>query len=433
MDVKLTDAGPCRKVLEVRAPAEDVAGTYSETLAAYARSAKLPGFRPGKAPLKVVEKHYAREIADDAKDRVVPKLYREALAQKGLTPVAIVEVQEVTFDKERGVDFRVTVDVAPEFKLPKYHQIPVVAQPVNVGDEQVDGAIQRMQERFARFQPVSGRVAHANDLLRVDYDATCDGKPVVEMLPDDRQMGEARDFLLFLGEPEFLPGFKEALIGVEANGEREITVAFPEDFGAKPLAGRSALYRVRVKEIQERLLPPLEGEFLKMLGVETEAALRERMLTDLRETAQRQEEGRQKDEIARYLLAQTEFDLPQSVVEQETRLAVRSMVQEISRRGASREQIVEQQDKIVSSATQTSTERVKLSYILNRIAREEQVEVDAAEVDARIREMAVRYPMTPERLREELDKRDAMSGVEGDVRAEKTLVLLLREAKIKTE
>lgn len=105
---------------------------------------------------------------------------------------------------------------------------------------------------------------------------SCDGALVVELLPDDRQMGEARDFLLFLGEPEFLPGFKEALIGVEANGEREITVAFPEDFGAKPLAGRSALYRVRVKEIQERLLPPLEGEFLKMLGVETEAALRQR-------------------------------------------------------------------------------------------------------------------------------------------------------------
>ncbi|MCE9614954.1 MAG: trigger factor [Lentisphaerae bacterium] len=431
MDVKVMDAGPCRKILQIQAPPETVAGEYEQAVKAYAAVARLPGFRPGKAPLKLVERQFAKQIESETKDRLVPRLYREALTQEKLKPVAVVEVKDVVLAKASGLGFNVTVDLAPEFELPNYRAIPVAAQPVQVTDADVDAAVLRIRERVARFEPITGRAAGENDLLRVDYTASIDGKPLAEVLPSERALGEAKDFLVYLGEPEFLPGFTAALKGATLDETRDISVTFPDAYAVKALAGRHVAYRVTVKGLQQRVLPELNDEFLKQLQVESEAALRERLRADLQAGAEEREAARQKDEVARFLLGQADFDLPQSVVEQETRMAVRNIVQDISRRGATKEQIVEQQDQIVNHATQSSTERVRLTYILGRIAEAESLTVEDADVNERIQSMATRYEMPPERMREELIKRDALDNLRADIRADKTLSFLLNAAKAK--
>ena len=138
MKVVIEDAGPCRKILRVSAPAEVVRPVYEEVLGGYARVAKIDGFRPGRAPLNVTERFYSKAIAQETKDRLVPRLYRDALKQEGLTPVAIVSVGDVILNKDTGITFKVTVDVPPDFKLPKYHKIALKANPVEITDAQVE-------------------------------------------------------------------------------------------------------------------------------------------------------------------------------------------------------------------------------------------------------------------------------------------------------
>ncbi len=430
MDVTVEESGPCRKVVQVRAPAEAVAAPYAETLKAFVSGANLPGFRRGKAPVKLVETRYATDIANETRDRLVPRLYREALRQEGIRPVGVLEVRDVRFDKASGLDFSVVVDVAPDFTLPDYKGIPIKDETVAVGDAQVDRALDDLRERLARFEPATDRGAQPNDLLRVDFDATRDGQPVEGLPAAERQLVEARDFLLYLGDPEFLPGINAALEGVMNGATREVDVSFPAEHPAKALAGQTLHYTVQVKELRARVLPEWTEEILKILNVESEAALRERVHTQLTEHARMNEESRRREAIARHLLERTTLELPQSVVEEETRRTTRMMVQDIARRGATREQIVEQQDHIVSAAAQTSEGRVKLGYILERIADEQQFTVTADDIEARLADMARRYEMPVERLRGELEKRDALDTLERDLRAEKTMAFLLGDAKI---
>jgi trigger factor len=302
---------------------------------------------------------------------------------------------------------------------------------VAIEDKAVDEAVQHMRERLAHFEPAAGRAAEAGDLLRVDFDATVDGKPLAALAPKEKGLGEARDFMVFLGDPEFLPGFTAGLTGVKEGDTRTVAVTFPANYPVAALAGKAAEYRVAVKGVQQRTLPAVNDEFCKQFGADSEAALRANFREQLEAAAQRSELARQKNEIARFLLERTAFELPQSVVDRETQLAVRQMVQDLARRGGTRDQIVEQQDNIVSEATRSSTDRVRLTYILIRIADEEKIEVTEDEVRAHLEALAQRYQMPMERLRQEMEKRDALEGLARDIRAEKTLDFLQKQARVK--
>jgi trigger factor len=187
-----------------------------------------------------------------------------------------------------------------------------------------------------------------------------------------------------------------------------------------------------LKAIRERVLPVIDAEFLKRFGVESEAALREKIRNDLVETAKKEDANHLKDEVAKFLLENTDFDLPQSVVAQETGLMIRSILERITARGATEKQIGEQRDEILQVATRSSTEKVKMSYILSRIADEEKIGVNDDEVKAHIEAMSQRYNMTPERLTADLEKANGMERLKSDIRSEKTLDFLVENAKIKT-
>ena len=432
MKTVVEDGGPCRKIMHVNAEPGDLQQEYSDTVDLYAKAGKVPGFRPGRAPRGVIERHYEKSIAEDVKDRLVPRFYRDGLKEQGITPVAIVSVSDVQFGKQEGLQFSVTLDVAPDFSLPKYKRIPLKRESTKVDDALIDDTLNGMRERMARYEAVEGRGVAEGDLVKVDYAATCDDRPLTELAPADAALGEAKDFLVMIGPQEFLPGFSAGLTGAAVGESRDITVHFPEDFQIKEVAGKDALYAVTVNEIRGRVLPEIDEEFLKQCQVETSEALREKVGGELLEAAEKRETDRLKDEIGKFLQSKTKFDLPQTVVEQEKEIAVRNIVQQIVMSGATEEQLKEQRDAIFSAAEQSSVERIRRSYILSRIADKEKIEIAEKEVDQRIALMAEQHRMTPERLRAELEKRNSIEGLRSDIRADKTLDFLLAEAKVKT-
>jgi len=431
MDVTLEDAGPCRKVMRVRAGAQEVRDDYAKLVNLYAKQAKVAGFRKGKAPATVIERQFKDGLAEHAKEELVPRLYHDALKQENVSAVAIVGVTDVQFSKDEGIDFKVTLDVAPQFKLPRYKKISLKRQKVEVEDKQVDETVDRIRESRARFEDVDSREVRDGDLVKIDYSGTCEGKPFAEVAPENSGLGEGTDFLVLVGGVEIIPGLGAGLVGAAIGDKRTVDVAFPEDYRVEPLAGKQAVFDVEIKGIREKTLPELDESLLKEFEVESEDELRGKVREDIQAAAEREEEGRLRGEISKHLLEKTHFDLPQAIVEQETRLAARNIVRRIASEGGTQEQIAEQQDKILDTAAETSKERVKLAYILSRIADEEGISVEDDEVESRIGKLAEYYRMPVEQFRAELEKRDGVENLRSDIRSEKTLDFLMENAKIK--
>lgn len=431
IDVQIEDGGPCRKVMHIKAPAEAVTPEYDKVIEEFAAIVKVPGFRSGKAPKGVVAKRFEDRIVEETRDRLVPKVYRDAVSQSDVDPVAVVNVSEVVLRRDEGLSFDATVDVTPEFKLPRYKRISLKRQPVEVTDEEVEDAVKRIIESRSQFEDIDGRPVQNGDLVKIDYRGTCDGVPVQSLDPSCEGIGENKDFWMMCQEPSVLPGFAEGLAGAAIGDERRLEASFPDDFRVEAVRGKSAVYDVTVTGIRERRAPEMNEEFFKQFEVDSESAFREKVREQLAEGKEREEQGRLKSEIAQYLLQKTEFDLPQTVVEQEMQIAVRSIVDRFIRQGGTREQIESQKDTIFNNASESSKERVKLSYILVKIAEAEGIEVVEDEVSSRIAEMAGQYGMSAERFRSEMERRNAIDGLRSDMRSEKTLDFLLEHAKIK--
>jgi trigger factor len=431
MKVEVVKTGPCRRVMHVEAPADAVAADYEAVASAYRKAAKLPGFRPGKAPAAVVEKRYADKILEDVQDRAVPRLYHEALKNEAIDPMAIVAVDGVSCTKDAGLSFKVTLDVEPEFKLPKYRKITVKDQDVTVADQDVDDAFQRFLRSHSRFESVEGRSVKHDDLVQIDYDGVCDGKPVREIAPGEAMVADGKDFWAVAGEPEFLPGFAAAVEGAEVGRPTDLAITFPDDYRVKALAGREAVYTVEVKAVRERALPELDEAFFKPLGVKDEAELRDRIRKDLEGHRADTEKARQRDEVVQFLLEKTKCDLPEAVVEREKNNMLRDAVQRLSMQGLKEDQIRGRQAELLASAERAAGDRVKLSLILKRIADEESLEVADSEVDEQLSRMAQQYRVPVEQVRSRMEERDQLDGFRNEIRAEKTLDFLLENAKVK--
>ena len=431
LTIRMEEAGPCRRTMHVEAPADAVRPAYEDIVKTFTGAARVPGFRPGKAPAQVVERRYARQIAEEARSRLLPDLYREALAQEGVRPESIVGVSDVEFKEDGGLSFEVTLDVAPAFKLPRYKRIAVKRQPVEVTDEQVAETYRRMLDDFATFRDVTDRPVQDGDLVLVDYRGVCGGRPVGELAPDCSGLGEGKDFWVLMAPPEFLPGFHAGLNGAKIGEKREIPVRFPDGYHVPAAAGKEAVYDVEVKGLREKVPARVDEELLKRFQVDSEEALRDKVRQDLEEAAEADEKSRLKSELGKHLLEKTDFDLPASVLEHETRATARDIIQQSALRGATREHIESRQEEILSAAARSSKDRVKLSYILAAIADAEKIEVEESEVDRRLEILARRYRTTAANLRSELEKRQGLEEIRREVRGGKTLDFLLEHAKIK--
>lgn len=431
MKTKLENAGPCRKLLHISAPTDEVMPEYNNLLKVYKQQARIPGFRKGKAPEAVVERRFRKELIEDAQDRLLPRLYREAIEKEKANPVAVVDVHDVEFEKERGLSFKVTLDIAPDFKLPRYTKISLKRNKVEVKDKQVEESIERLRQSSARYEEAGDRGVKDGDFVKCDFSGEIDGRPISEISAEAGVVSTGKDFSLLVGEADIIPGLSKGILGAKRGEERTAEVEFPADFRLKSLCGRKAVYKVKVNGIRERILPELNEEFAKKFDAESIPALRETIRKEMLESAERNENDRLKGEIIQHLIEKTKMDLPMSVVEQEKAVMVRNIVNRIATQGATREQIESQRDTILDQASKNSEERVKTTYILSRIAEEEKISVEDKDVDDRISQMAARYGMPAEKFRAELEKRNSIEGLRSDLRAEKTLDYLYENAKIK--
>ena len=433
MAVTIENTAPCRKKLRVEVDAERVAGTRAEILQEFRKFAAIPGFRPGKAPEPMVEKRYAGQIDEELRKRLIPESYRETLSEQKLRVVGYPQIESVDYQPGRPLVYTAAVDTAPEFALPDYKAIPVKKKIVAVKDEEIDKTIDSLREQQADFVAVEGRAIQTGDFAVINYTGVVDGKPISELVTDAKELGEKKDFWLLISADSFLPGFCDQLIGANVGEKRQVLIDFPTDFPQKTLAGRKATFFVDVVAIKEKKLPEANDDFAKKIGLENVEKLKDAVRKSLITEAESQQDAELRRQIADYLLGKVEFELPESLVQQETRSIIYEVVRENSMRGATKEQLEEKKNEIYGFAAQNAKGRLRTSFILEAIAEAEQIKVEEAEVEQRIAQLAQRARITPEKLKAQLAEKNGFGEIEEQILVGKTLDFLVANAKIETD
>jgi trigger factor len=433
MSVTIEIAGPCRKKLRVEISAERVAGTRAEILREFRQVAALPGFRPGKAPEPMVEKRYAKEIDEEVRKKLIPESYRETVAEQKLRVVGMPQIEKVEHQPGQPMLYTALVDVAPEFALPEYKGIAVKRKEVVVTEEDVTKMVDALREQQADFVSVEGRGVKTGDFAVINYTGVADGKPISELAPDAKGMGEHQGFWVLIEADSFLPGFCEQLIGATKGEKRQVLINFAADFPQKSLAGKKATYFVDVTDIKEKKLSEVNEEFAKKLGADSVEKLKEQVRKGIATEREADAESELRNQVVEHLLKQTQFDLPDSLVAAETRSIVYDVVRENTMRGVTRDELEQRKNDIYGFAAQNAKDRLRASFILDAVADKENIAVEEDELEERIAQIAQRNRTTPERLKAQLTERDEMGQIEDQVRVAKTLDFLLSNAKVETE
>jgi trigger factor len=431
MNVSVKDAGTCRKTMTIQIPAEKIAEERADTIKAYVKFANIPGFRKGKAPVHVVAKKYGKDIDKDIQERVLPKYYHEALQETELKVVNVIDATEVELKDGEPVSFEVTVDVEPEFKLPKYTEIPVKEEKAEVTEAQVQEQVDGIRNQHANYEEVEGKAIEAGDMGQLTYEATVDGTPLQEAIPEAKGIGSGSGYWVSADEHAFIPGMGEAIVGMNVGDKKEVAVEFPESFMVKELAGVKTVYNVEVTAVRVRTLPEIDETFLARLRIESEEALRSTIREQLEAQAENMALGQKHDQIVQYLIKKTKIDVPESVVQQQIRNVVYDIANHRMMMGATQEQIAEQMEEIQKEAAERALENVKLRYIGLGIASELGFDATEVEIDEEIATMAIRQRKDARALRKEMEENDSLDSVGEQIRFNKALDYMVENAKIK--
>src|SRR6266404_1836955 len=238
--------------LQIELPAEEVSKEWDAIANSFARFARIPGYRPGKAPRRVIEAKFRKEIQDELTKKLVSKSYHDAIAEKQLRVVSLTNLEEVQFGEDRSMRFRATVVTAPEFELPEYKNIPVQLPETKVTEAEIDAALERLRDQAADFVDVPERGLQMEDFAVIDFEGSIEGKPVSEIAPQaSKNLHGSKKFWMRLAPDNFLPKFCEQIVGLKPGEARVVNIEFPADFPVKELAEKKAEYNVTLREIKQ--------------------------------------------------------------------------------------------------------------------------------------------------------------------------------------
>ena len=358
----------------------------------YAKSAKyfnIPGFRKGKAPYKMVEKQYGVEIFyEDAFNEVAGEVYEKEIKEAGLEVVSKPNVDIEQMEKGKDLIFTAVVQTKPEVKLGKYKGIEIKKVEYNVEDKDIDEEIKRMQERNARLVNVEDRAVETNDTTVIDFEGFVDGVAF--------DGGKAENHELVIGSNTFIPGFEEQIIGMKIDEEKDINVKFPEEYFSKDLAGKDAVFKVKLHEIKKKELPEVDDEFAKDVSeFDTVKELKDSIKEKLEEQNANKAKYETEEEAIKAVCDNTKIDIPSGMVESEIDNMIRDIEQRLTYQGLNYAQYLQMMGKTEADARNEMKEQaeiqVKTKLVLEAIVKEEKIEASEEDVKAKLEEMATMY------------------------------------------
>jgi len=387
----------------------------------------IDGFRKGKAPRKIIESNYGNDIFyDEALNGLLNKAYPEAVVELDLEVVANPQLEIGEIKKGDEVTVIATVQLFPEIEVKNYKGLEVTKVASEVTDADVDADLKRIQQSQARLETVEGRKTQDGDTVVIDFDGSIDGKHF--------DGGNAENFELKLGSGQFIPGFEEQLIGKDAGEAVDVKVTFPENYNAKDLAGKDALFETKIHEIKVEVLPEIDDDLASDVSeFETLAELKADVKKNLEKNARDGDETQMKNELLDKLCETNEVDVPASMVEDEIDRMLNEMNQQLAYQGMSLDQymqILGQTMKDVREGARVdANKRVAMRILIRAVVAKEGIEATEAELEDELRKFAEQYGQTVEQVKKVMGE-DNMKFFAEDVKTRKAIDFMFDNAKL---
>ncbi len=414
----------CRRELELEIPAEEVLKASEKVAKEFAKMARVPGFRPGKAPISLIKRRFAEDIKSEVLQNLVPETVEKAVAEQKLSPVSQPQVDKLEFNEGQPVKFRASFDVLPEFTLANYKSLEIEMPEMNLTDEDVAKALTEMQQRAAAFTPVEGRAVQNDDFVQVKLNGTPEGggEPL-----------QAESVLCHVGAEETMEPFNENLRGANVGDHKDFEVNYPADYPDPKLAGKLFHYSVDVLGIKTKQLPELNDEFAKDVS---DATSLEELRTKIKESLEHERDHRQKDlqreKVIGELVKLHDFPVPESLVENQMDVRLERVVRSLAQQGVDPRQVNVDWASLRHRQEERAKEDVKAELVIDRIATEEKIEVTDEELDHEIEHMAGHSGESAEAFRARLTKQGALDRMKAKLRSDKTIDWLAQNASVKT-
>lgn len=415
--------------LTIEIPEEEFENSLQKAYKIVVKKLNIPGFRKGKAPRKLIENIYGREILlEEALQDAIPKAYLESLEQlkDEYTPVSEPQYELVSTEKGEPVVFKAIFDNKPEIKLGEYKGLELAKVINEVTEEEIDNEIKKMQERFAKLLVVDGPT-EKGDTVTIDFIGKVDNEAF--------QGGTAENYSLELGSNTFIPGFEDQLIGIKLGETVEVSVKFPEDYHSQELAGKDAVFTVTLKEIKRKELPELDDEFVKDVSeFSTMQELRRDVENKLKETAEKKANSELRAAAIAKATENAEVDIPESMIENRIQRIIADFEYRLKSQGISLDYYFQATGKTLEELKETyrpnAQESVKTDLVLEEIAKAEDLKAETVEVEKEIEKMAQQFNQEVAKVKAILEMQGQISSLEFGIMIDKAVDLIIREAKV---
>jgi len=421
MKTEFADVNATRKTVRVEIPTDVVNGEIDRIAKDYSRRARVPGFRPGKTPPRVIKQRFKHEILHDVAHDLIPRAIDDALHAQGLEAVDTPDVRDVNIEEGQPLTFTASFDTLPPFDPGNLSTISLRRASSAISDEAVELSMQRLRDRAARSEPVEGRGVDHGDTVVVDLDRR----------EPNGAIDSHKDVPIELGAKANPPGFDEQLLGLEPGASKTFDIHYPQDYPIGELAGTDVSYTVAVKGLKRRVLPELDDEFAKDLGeFDTLAALRARVREDLEHEAKHAAEREDRSELMKQLATRLPFEVPASMVEREVNGRLEDFARRLMEQHVDPRQAGIDWNAFRESQREVAKDAVAAALVLDAVSRREKLEVTDEEVEREIGRFAERTGRTPAAVRATLDKEGGLARVYGSLRREKAIDFVMARATI---
>lgn len=414
-------------VLTVEVNADEVDQALDQAFKKVVQKVNVPGFRKGKIPRKMFEARFGVEsLYQDALDILLPAAYGQAVRETGIEPVDRPEVEVEQMAKGENLIFKATVTVKPEVKLGEYKNLTIEPKDFTVTEEDVDAELKRMQERHAELVTVEEGSAQNGDQVVIDFEGFQDGVAF--------EGGKAENYTLELGTGTFIAGFEEQLIGLEIGAEKEITVTFPEEYHSPNLAGKEAVFKVKLHSIKRKNLPALDDEFAKDVSeFDTLEELKADTKKKLEEKADREKDNYVREQLVLKASENAEIEIPSVMIEQELDQMVNEFAQRLQFQGMNIELYYQfsgmDESQLRDQMRADATSRVRTALTLEAIAKAEDIQASEEDINEELNKLAGMYGRPADELRKIFTAQDGLAGLQRDVQTRKTVDFLVAESK----
>lgn len=398
-----TAVEPCHYSVEITVPAEQVDTVFNQMLRQFRNQARVPGFRPGKTPEKLVRRKFAGEIKEEATRQLIQEGFQSALQKAEAKPITMPTLAgnaEPEASEGEPFVFTIEYDVEPQFEVPQYKELELNRPKVEVTDDMVTEFIDNMREQHANYDTVD-RAAETGDMLKVTYSTDV---PEEEEVPvAAQQLLNCEETWLILSDPEYLPGANEQLTGAAAGDEKSVEVTFPDDYHVDYLQGKSYTYQVTVHEVHGQVKPELTDDLAKTFGAESVEDLLKSVREYLDNQVQQNQQQALEGQIYEKLDELDDFDLPPQVLENEERMALRNRLNQLQREGADQEALMGQIEELQQNAKDQARTRLKMRYIMEKIAEAEDISVSDQEVQSYVQSFQQQTGLTDAQFEKQFD------------------------------